>query len=168
MSPRSLPAKMPSKEVPAMRLLGTLTLTLVAAALAVSALAQPGRPGPVPDAQFNASVAQWASQLVLESQQLRDALTTAPTLPLRQLASRASQFNLAAMQFHRLVRTNPGRERLRRDFQPVDRDLTGLVAAVRTTARAERQPNLLQNATRLEYTGEQLSYWLGQGDAPND
>src|SRR5438552_18950130 len=114
---------------------------LAAAAFAVlglSAAAQPGRPGAsVPDAQFQASVNQWASQLVLEAQHLRDALAAAGPR-FADLHRQAERFYNSALAFYRVARGNPGRERLRRDYQPVDRDLDALVAAVRGSIGAER------------------------------
>src|SRR5262245_24336816 len=108
--------------------------SLAAAAFAVlglGAAAQPGRPGAPPtDMQFQISVNQLASQLMLESQQLRDALTAAGPR-FGDLQRQADRFFNAAQAFYRLARTNPGRDRLRRDFQTLDRDQDALVAAVR-------------------------------------
>jgi hypothetical protein len=72
------------------------------------------------------------------------------------------------MQFHRLVRSSPGRERLRGEFQALDRRLSALVGPVRAAAQAERQFALLTRASQLEYAGEQLSFWLSQGDDSDD
>jgi hypothetical protein len=133
----------------------TLALTLVAG--------QP-RPGVAPDNQFQTSATRWSSQVMLEAQHLRDALAAAPTPRLREMARTAEQLHGSATQFYRLVRTAPARDRLRTEFQLLDRSLNTLVEAVRTTAKAERQPALLAPASQLEYAGEQLSYWIFQGD----
>src|SRR5205814_7528439 len=54
------------------------------------------------------------------------------------------------------------------EFQLLDRSLTALVESVRAAARAERQPALLAAASQLEYAGEQLHYWIFQGDDAAD
>jgi hypothetical protein len=115
------------------------------------------------NAQYHDNVRHWAQQLAQDIQALMEDISIElPRREQRELYRRADRTLQAVRHFRQSLRAGVGRDHIYRDFNDMDREVHGLLEAMRDVDKDERA--LRRAASRINYADQQLHYAISHGD----
>lgn len=141
------------------------SIVAVAALAVAAAHAQPGPAGSNP---YLSNVSIQANQLFYAVEQLRILVNADSRGPMRDLARSTEEYYEDALRFVRMLKSNPPRDRIVREYQKLDRSGDACVADCRRVAGTVPGARLYQAAARIEYADRQLSGAVFAGGAGGD
>lgn len=115
---------------------------------------------------YHSQVSQAANQLFYHVEQLRTFAASFRNPQAATLQRMVEPYYQDVLNFTRLLQRNPNRQQVEAEYRRIDRRGDEIVAALRTFPQTPQNSQLLQFASRIEFSDQQLGAAVGSGGGP--